>query len=196
MKRKIIFIFLFILIFLIGFFISEKFFNGQIQSSLSQQTQTTQSISYYEPKKLIISKLDISTNIEPVGLDTQQRMAMPIGVENVGWYQFGSKPGENGSAVITGHLDDPSGPSVFYGLNRLNLGDEVLVVDDQKRTLHFEVIDKVIYSDADFPIATVFSQQDKPRLNLITCNGTFDKKTQSYVSRLVVYTELKSIDNL
>ena len=32
---------------------------------------------------------------------------------------------------------------------------------------------------------------DKPGLNIITCDGTYDKQAQTYSNRLVVYTELQ-----
>jgi sortase (surface protein transpeptidase) len=144
------------------------------------------------PRQLIVPKLNLTTDIEYVGLDDNQRMDVPQDWNQVAWYQLGPKPGEQGSAVIAGHLDSPTGPSVFYHLNQLEPGDLIHTIDTLGQEHQFIVFDKATYSDANFPISLVFSQADARRLNLITCSGQFDKQTQNYSNRLVVFTRLKS----
>ncbi len=46
------------------------------------------------------------------------------------------------------------------------------------------------YKVSEAPLAKIFGGTTKAQLNLITCNGTWDKKKQDYDKRLVVFTEL------
>ena len=43
------------------------------------------------------------------------------------------------------------------------------------------------YPKDDFPTAAVYGAVPDPELRLITCGGTFDYSTRSYLSNTVVY---------
>lgn len=147
---------------------------------------------FNRPQRLLIPKLGVDTTVEHVGLDENQRMDVPSLDEHVAWYQHGPVPGELGSAVLAGHFDTRSGgPAVFYELNTLTVGDEVIVEDDQGHQRRFTVTQVATHSDNNFPIADVFTDVTGRKLNLITCAGQFDRAAQNYQDRLVVYTELQ-----
>jgi LPXTG-site transpeptidase (sortase) family protein len=144
------------------------------------------------PMRLIISKLNVDTTVEQVGELPNGRMDVPSSDNTTAWWKYGPKPGEIGSAVIDGHLDRQNGgPAVFYNLKQLRVGDEIQIVDSLNRSYTFKVIKVTEYSDSSFPIALVFSQTDKVRLNLITCDGAWDAKNKNYDKRLVVFSELE-----
>lgn len=146
-----------------------------------------------EPQTLTIPKLNVQTSVEQVGQDAGGRMDVPTGVDNVGWYSLGFKPGEAGNAVIDGHLDTVTGaPAVFFYLDRLTAGDQVMVTDKNGKNLTFEVTNVQSYPFDQVPLQDIFGPNDKPRLNLITCIGVWDRINRNYSNRLVVYTELKS----
>lgn len=162
---------------------------------VQEQSQPTQApvIEVGEPARFAIPKLGVETVVEEVGLTETQRMGVPQGVNNVGWYKFGAKPGEKGQAVIAGHLDGPDGsPAVFYGLTSLRSGDEIVVTDSEGKEWEFVVEETATYTDANFPIETVFGPSDEVRLNLITCEGTFDRQARNYSDRFVVFAVLGS----
>lgn len=143
------------------------------------------------PVFINIPKLGIQTNIEPVGIDSRGRMDVPKNVDNVAWYNLGYKPGEEGNAVLAGHLDDREGkPAVFYNLESLQRGDEVDVVDEDGKVFKFIVTRRAIYDDAKFPIEEVFISSGKAQLVLITCTGTYSPLAKNYSQRIVVYSEL------
>ncbi|OGE26601.1 hypothetical protein A3C26_04335 [Candidatus Daviesbacteria bacterium RIFCSPHIGHO2_02_FULL_39_12] len=131
--------------------------------------------------------------MEPVGEDAGGKMDVPKLVENVGWYNLGYKAGEKGSAVIAGHFDTVNGaPAVFYYLSQLTKGDEVIVTDKNGKNYIFKVEKSVSYPVDQAPLEEIFAVNDKPRLNLITCFGTWDAGSKNYTNRLVVYTELEN----
>ena len=147
-----------------------------------------------EPVSFSIPSLGVdSVEVESVGLDKENKMDIPKDENNVAWYNLGVRPGEVGNAVIAGHYDKKSGdPSVFYDINKLKSGDELVVTDAKGKKLTFAVTDVKTYELNKFPLEEVFGKNSKPRLNLITCEGNYDTSSKLYSHRLVVYSELKS----
>lgn len=153
-------------------------------------SQPTKQSELKEPETFVIPKLGIEAQVEVVGLDEKGNMDVPKEDMNVAWYKYGPKPGEIGSSVIAGHLDSPTGPAIFYNLPSLVIGDILEVIDEEGEKQEFIVTDIKFYEDKAFPIGDVFTKNDKARLNLITCAGTFDRNLKLYSHRLVVYSEL------
>lgn len=146
---------------------------------------------FARPVELSIPTIGIKASVGEVGLDTEGRMDVPQSYDMVGWYNLGPYPGEQGNAVIAGHLDSPTSPAVFYNLSNLTEGDEFTVTDSNGHELIFTVVGKTVYKNEEFPLDEVFGPSDRPRLNLITCDGTFDHTSKLYSHRLVIYSELK-----
>ncbi|OGH12060.1 MAG: hypothetical protein A2857_03535 [Candidatus Levybacteria bacterium RIFCSPHIGHO2_01_FULL_36_15] len=143
------------------------------------------------PVKLVIKSINVDTNIELVGLDKQNRMDIPKDWYNVGWYQYGPKPGEAGNAAIDGHVDTPTGaPSVFYNLSKLKKDDQIEVYDKRGKKYVFVVTRNTSYPLEQFPSSEIFGPSTKAKLNLITCAGEWDKKFKQYSNRLVIYSQL------
>ena len=117
-------------------------------------------------------------------------MAVPSSWWKVGWYILGRKPGEEGSAVIAGHLDSPTGKAVFWNLSQLSVGDEIEVLGEKGEQLKFRVTETHEFKDNSFPLELVFKGKGKRELNLITCTGTYNSQAQNYSDRLVVFSEL------
>ncbi len=199
-----------LIIFLIigGLVIGIGIFNSLLNSGaieLKQQTmQTSASVQtenlinnpapeVLKPAVFSIPELGLENiEVESVGLDKDSKMDIPADENNVAWYNLGSKPGERGNAVIAGHFDKRNGePAVFYDINKLKAGDEIKVKDIEGKEFTYLVTDSVSYELAEFPLVEVFGAGDKARLNLITCEGSYDKSSKLYSHRLVVYSELK-----
>lgn len=145
-----------------------------------------------KPAILSLPKLGITSPVEHVGMDAKGNMDVPKDDMQVAWYELGFLPGVKGNAVIAGHFDRKNGgPAVFNKLNQLEEGDEIVVTDDKGKDLTFLVTAKNKYPVSSFPVPTVFGPSQKKYLNLITCEGVFDKSAQLYSDRLVVRAELQ-----
>ncbi len=142
------------------------------------------------PVTLEIPSLGVKAAVESVGLDSQKRMDVPKNADNVGWYNLGSRPGENGNAVIDGHLDSTTGPAVFSRLKEIPVGNRVVITDDQNHTYEYIVTDKKTYPFDAVPLKEIFGSSNRPFLNLITCEGVFNSTQKNYSQRVVVYTKL------
>lgn len=143
------------------------------------------------PQNIEIPAIKVNAAIEKVGRLANGQMGVPEGFETVGWFEPGIKPGAPGNAVMAGHVDSKTGPAVFYKLEDLKKGDEIIVKDKEGKTLTFEVTGKEAYKRKDAPVDKIFDFAYTSKLNLITCVGTFNQKEGTHEERLVVYTELK-----
>lgn len=192
--KKITFL---IIIFLLTFFFFSwtriTYNTGQLSifTPKNTPTPTPTPIEVGLPTTIEIPSLGVNAAIESVGLDDQGRMGVPQEVMDTGWYKFGYRPGQRGSAVIDGHFDSQTGaPAVFYNLATLQIGDKIIVTDSNNQKYKFIVTSVTSYPFDSLPMQKIFARNDKARLNLITCDGTWNRSTHNYSNRAVVFAEL------
>ena len=141
------------------------------------------------PVRLKIPNINVDAAIEYVGVTSKGAMAAPSDITNVGWFNLGPRPGENGNAVIAGHFDGENGEQgVFANLDKLKMGDK-LYVEDSKGTLTTFIVRRSRAYNPGYA-DDVFSGTSSAHLNLITCDGVWDQKKQSFSKRLVVFTDI------
>lgn len=145
-------------------------------------------VKYGLPMQLSIPKLNVDAPISYMGLTTTGEMDVPPDLVNVGWYKFGTKPGEQGSAVIAGHLEGTEDLGVFIDLDKLNGGDVINVRNDRDELISFAVRETRTYRQDERP-NEIFNRTDGHYLNLITCSGTWDNAKQRYSHRYVVFAD-------
>jgi len=146
------------------------------------------------PIKVSIPSINVSADIEKVGLLDNGQMGVPEKFEQVGWYKEGILPGEQGNAVLAGHVDSKTGPAIFYHLHKLEVGDEVHVMNEDGEKLTFIVYDKKSFDTESAPVEKIFGYSYRSNLNLITCTGDFNREKGTHEERLVVYTELAKVE--
>ena len=118
-------------------------------------------------------------------------MAAPSSFSDVGWYKYGPTPGELGSAVFAGHVDNGLGlPGVFKRLDELRPGDELHVQTEEGEDIRFTVSEVEVYPYDAVPTDRLFEQEGAPHLNLVTCTGSWVSGERTYDARLVVYAVL------
>ena len=168
------------------------------QASLSAAGNTTPSTTPSEvvarsvPVALRIPAIDVSVSLSTLGLNPDKTVQVPTKFQEPGWYRLGPTPGQVGSAVILGHVDDKEGPAVFYRLKSLRAGDKVEVSLASGLVVHFVVTKVATYLKAQFPARLVYASRGYSALSLVTCGGQFDNRAGSYLSNVVVYTTLVS----
>jgi len=145
--------------------------------------------SVAEPVSLVIPSIGVSGSIVHLGLTSSGALQVPPTTAVAGWYTGSPRPGAIGSAVIAGHIDSVAGPGVFYRLSQLQRGDRVYVRRADGTLAVFAVTQVQSYPKDDFPTTAVYGAVPDPELRLITCGGTFDYSTRSYLSNTVVYAK-------
>jgi hypothetical protein len=138
------------------------------------------------PTRLRIAAIGVDTSLETLRLGGDGALAPPKSFGRAGWYADGTAPGDNGPAVLAGHVDSKAGPAIFYRLRELTAGDPIEVTRGGQ-TLTFTVVRTAWYPKAKFPTAQVYGPTPDRQLRLITCGGVFDRSLRSYKDNLVVY---------
>ena len=142
------------------------------------------------PVALRIPALVLAVPLSRLGLNPDGTVEVPTDFQEPGWFRLGPTPGQVGSAVILGHVDSYRGPAVFFRLRSLRAGDRVEVRLADGVVAHFAVRAVQSYLKREFPARRVYGSRGYPALQLVTCGGTFDTRTRSYLSNVVVYTSL------
>lgn len=158
------------------------------QAAVTSQTKNVPTIQ--SPARLEISSINIDAKVKPVGVTDEGNMAIDDSIVDVAWYKDGPKPGEKGSAVISGHYGWKDGvPSVFNEIHTLQKGDKISVFDEQGSRMIF-ITQRIQKYDPKADTADVFLSHDgKSHLNLITCDGSWNSALNSYTERLVVFAD-------
>ena len=100
------------------------------------------------PVRVEIPSIGVSSRLVRLGLNADGTMEVPRDYGLAGWFTGGAMPGEDGPAVISGHVDSKSGPAVFYRLRDLRRGDTVRVRRADGRWVAFEVTGSARYAKA------------------------------------------------
>ena len=186
-----------LIVILTGFALSLALFLDLFPQSLNlpvgrqvESASLTQQASYGLPVRLKIPRINVDSAVEYVGLTSQGAMDIPKNPADVAWFNLGPRPGEKGSAAISGHYGWKNNiPAVFDNLYKLQKGDKLYVEDGKGVTTTFVVRESRRY-DPNADASDVFGSSDgKIHLNLITCEGVWDKVSKTYSKRLVVFTD-------
>jgi hypothetical protein len=146
--------------------------------------------SVASPAAVSIPAIGVDSPLTAIGVDGSGALVPPADFSEAGWFAAGPAPGETGPAVLAGHVDDHTGPAVFFRLEELVPGDEVLVTREDGTTVTFTVTRVAEYPKTAFATDEVYGPTAGPELRLITCGGTFDRSRRSYEDNVVVYASL------
>lgn len=143
------------------------------------------------PIKIEIPSVKISATVKTVGTTSSGNMAVPVNFSDVGWYKYGALPGAVGNTIIAGHYESAVNKSgfvkggPFQNLSKIKIGDNIYVIGENGKKLHYKVSSKKIYGKDD-NTNEIFSQKGESKLVLITCNGTWLPNQKTFSQRLVV----------
>ena len=140
------------------------------------------------PVSLTIPAIGVHTKLTRLGITAKGTLQVPTITSVAGWYTGSPRPGEVGSAVIAGHIDSYSGPGIFYRLSDMQPGERIYVRRANRSLAVFRVYAVRQYPKDHFPTGKVYGPAPDAELHLITCGGTFDYTTHSYLSNTVVYS--------
>lgn len=104
-------------------------------------------------QRVRIPSIKVDAPVMTVGLDAEGWIDAPPPQDPnlAGWYLNGISPGQRGSAVIVGHVDNAKGPAVFYGLGALQKGNRIEVQRYDGRTAVFEVYGVEVFAKDSSP---------------------------------------------
>ncbi|MGW9493158.1 class F sortase [Streptomyces prasinus] len=143
------------------------------------------------PDRIRIPAIGVDAPLTGLGLTGTGSLDVPPPERTnlAGWYEAGTAPGETGTAVVAGHVDNAEGPAVFYSLGALRKGGTVEVDRRDGTAAVFTVHAVEVYDARDFPDEKVYGAAKRPELRIITCGGDYSRTT-GYRGNVVVYAHL------
>lgn len=172
--------------------------DGGITEGVPNEDGNTPSVEYYKtastyPRVIRIAKTKTEARVLALNIAPTGALKAPANIFDAGWYKDSAKPGEQGAMVIDGHVSGPTQPGVFKKLGSLVAGDTIEIErGDGTKFTYTVTATKVFDADKlDMSSVMVPSVAGKPGLNIITCGGKFNKTTNKFEQRTVVYSVIK-----
>ncbi|MDX2598784.1 class F sortase [Streptomyces caniscabiei] len=143
------------------------------------------------PVRIRIPSLRVDAPLMGLGLTPTGSLDVPPAEkENLaGWYEAGTAPGERGTAIVAGHVDNADGAAVFYRLGALRRGATIEVDRRDGGTAVFTVDAVEVYDARNFPDEKVYGAAPGPELRVITCGGGYSRAT-GYQGNVVAFAHL------
>jgi hypothetical protein len=143
------------------------------------------------PDRVRIPAIHVDAPLTGLALTASGSLDVPPAAKKnlAGWYEAGTTPGETGTAIVAGHVDNAEGPAVFYDLGALRRGGTI-EVDRRDGSVAVFTVDAVeVYDAKDFPDEKVYGAARRPELRVITCGGGYSRST-GYRGNVVVFAHL------
>jgi sortase (surface protein transpeptidase) len=144
------------------------------------------------PIRLTIPSIKVEAPILDVGRAKDGTVDVPPlnRHHEAGWFDQGPTPGQFGPALIVGHADTRTGPSIFHDLGRMRPGQKVEVLRRDNTVAVFKVNSVEHYGKSKLPIQRVYGDYSRPSLRLITCGGAWLGGAQGYSDNVIVFASL------
>ena len=160
------------------------------QNAAAPQASTNLYPTLSAPSRLQIPGINVDAAIESVGLTSDGAVGIPKNPADAAWYNQGPRPGDVGSAVITGHVNWYYGQTgVFANLSKVKPGDKITIQDAKGAIITFVVRELRSYNASAQATDVFISTDGKAHLNMITCEGVWDSNSHQYTKRLVVFAD-------
>ena len=143
--------------------------------------------SSFTPSRLRLPALGVTATVVPVGLGRDGSLVIPEDPRVLGWWSGGGAPGSPvGTVVIAGHVDSAvAGAGALFRLDGTPLGARITVSGPGGEATYV-VRARRRYAKQGLPSASLFAQDEAPRLVLVTCGGEFDPAARHYSDNVVV----------
>lgn len=172
---------------------------GDVEAAPSADKPTAAAIETYtvpadQPKFLDIAKIGVTkARIKALGVRSNNQIATPDNIHDIGWYKNSAKPNETGAMFMYGHVSNWTANGVFYNLKKLKAGDLVTVTQGNDTTYTYKVVSTKTYAYDNVDMSEVLAPiiPGKLGLNLMTCGGKVLKGTSEFSERFVVFTSLQ-----
>ncbi|GGV64271.1 class F sortase [Streptomyces longisporoflavus] len=151
-------------------------------------------LTFSPAARVKIKGIQVEAPVMPVGLDSEGWVDAPPPEDPnlAGWFTGAVSPGEKGTSVLVGHVDNEQGPAVFYGLGSLKKGNRVEVLRRDRKTAVFKIYGIEVFEKDKFPGERVYGDKGTPELRVITCGGGFSKHA-GYDGNVVVFARLVDV---
>jgi sortase (surface protein transpeptidase) len=144
------------------------------------------------PVRISIPAIGVDARIIALGLNRDRTIQVPRNLADTGWFRPGPEPGEQGAAVVVGHVAGRSGPGVFARLKDLPVGGVITIQLQNRSTVRFVAESMIRVPKSRFPTKRVYARTARPTLRLITCAGPLNPVTGHHSENYIVFASIIS----
>lgn len=169
---------------------------GLLPDAIPHEDGNAPDVGFYRapasyPRVLRIAKIKTEARVLPLGISPTGALKAPGNVFDVGWYKDSARPGEEGVTVIDGHKFGETKDGVFKEIETLEAGDTLELERGDGEVFAYTVKNVKTFDADKLDMSSVLVPYTpgKQGLNILTC-GKFNKLTNQYEKRTVVYAEL------
>ncbi len=137
------------------------------------------------PVSLAIPAIGVVARVVPEGVGPGGALDIPPPAQ-VGWYDRGPAPGQSGTTLLAGHIDDDGVPGALLHLNDVQLGDAVRVRTASGRVAAYSVTRRQLLPQHELALSGLLAEQGAPALVLVSCGGAYDAARRLYLDNIVV----------
>jgi sortase (surface protein transpeptidase) len=142
------------------------------------------------PIRISIPAIRVNAPIIPLGLNRDQTMQVPRRLGDAGWFRPGPEPGEQGAAVVVGHLNAGSARGVFANLRGVRRGDVIKIRRKDGTLVRFVARSMIRVPKNRFPTARVYARTKQPTLRVITCAGAWNPVSRRHPDNYIIFATI------
>lgn len=143
-----------------------------------------------DPRILRIPKLQLVARVMPVKAALNDEPLRPTNIYDAGWLISSGRLGDTSRAtLIDGNVTGPTKDGIFRSIASLGVGDEIKIDKGNSEIVTYKVVqskqydaDKVNMAEALRPVIA-----GRPGLNLLSCTGRFNVKTNQFEKRTIIF---------
>ncbi|HET7771048.1 MAG TPA: class F sortase [Chloroflexota bacterium] len=143
------------------------------------------------PRRLRVPSIRLDSEVVPARLvrlgAAGGAVTWEVPAHRVGHAQGTSGVGGPGNAVLLGHVSSVNAGNVFAQLDRLKVGEEIVVEGERVYTYRVSDVQRVTRDDL-----SVMATSDEATITLMTCTGSWLPDALDYSHRLIVRAHLAS----
>lgn len=127
--------------------------------------------------------------VDSIDTDKSGALVPPTDVHRLGWWVDSALPGDPGTTVVTGHINEhDQGPGIAGEFADLKPGDKVSLVTANGKTDVYVVNEVSNYHKAsEFPTDRLNKMTGPQTLALITCGGNFVGPPLGYEDNVIAW---------
>jgi hypothetical protein len=145
------------------------------------------------PVRMQIPALLLDYEIEMTISDRAGNMQILPVRDKISWFDLGAIPGNEGNAIFGGHNIWRGERSQLFDLDKLMVGDEMIIDYDDGTSLTFMLESVFVYPLISAPAHLIMDVHTEPRVTLITCKPPFNPSTGTSDFRIVATFREESV---
>lgn len=164
---------------------------GLVPTEALEPVPAPEALDDTPPIRIRVPELGINATVIAMEMGADNILPVPDTGQEVAWYSYGARLGEEGNAVLAGHVDWNRERGVFWSLLDARPGQTITLVSNAGRVYEYRVDWARTFSeDSPEGLMTLRSLVGGTTITLVTCTGRFDVQTRSYQDRHVVRATL------